>query len=96
MTQAPTSGATVAEHTRQRLFEASRAMPTLFSVRVGESGHRMFWSLREVAMRGLQALGAVSKWLFSTALRVVGIESHGVDPKGADYSFKPPPPEYRP
>jgi len=56
----------------------------------------MFWSLREVAMRGLRALGAVSKWLFSTALRVVGIESHGVDPKGADYLFKPPPTEYRP
>lgn len=47
-------------------------------------------------MRGLRALGAFSKWLFSTVLRVVGIESHGVDPNGADYLYKPRPPEYRP
>lgn len=47
-------------------------------------------------MRGIRALGALSKWIFSTALRVVGIGSHGVDPKGADYLYKPPPPEYRP
>ena len=47
-------------------------------------------------MRGIRALGVMGKWLFSTASRVVGIESHGVDLKSADYLFKPPPPEYRP
>ena len=47
-------------------------------------------------MRGLRALGAGIRWLVSTALRVVGIGSHGVDPKGADYLYEPPPPEYRP
>lgn len=39
-------------------------------------------------MTGLRALGAVSEWLVSTALRVVGIGSHGVDPKGGDYLFQ--------
>lgn len=47
-------------------------------------------------MKPLRALGAVSKWLFNTVLHVVGIQSNGVDPKGADYLFKPRPPEYRP
>lgn len=47
-------------------------------------------------MTGLRALGAVGTWLVGTVLRVVGIGSHGVDPRGADYLFKPPPPEYRP
>ena len=56
----------------------------------------MVLSMKEAVMKPLRAAGSVSKWLFSTVLHVVGIQSHGVDPKGADYLFKPRPPEYRP
>lgn len=56
----------------------------------------MVLSMKEAVMKPLRAVGAVSKWIFSTVLQVMGIQSHGVDPKGADYLFKPRPPEYRP
>lgn len=48
-------------------------------------------------MRMLEAALRGAGWLFRTAIRVVGIQSHGgVDPNGADYLYKPRPPEFRP
>lgn len=48
-------------------------------------------------MRLLRAWGAVAGWSFKAVLRVAGLMSHGgVDPNGADYLYKPRPPEYRP
>ncbi len=48
-------------------------------------------------MRVLRVLGDVAKWCFKTVVRVAGLRSHdGVDPNGADYLYKPRPPEYRP
>lgn len=50
-------------------------------------------------MSVLRSLGDVAKWCGKTVLRVAGLISHrdqGVDPNGADYLYRPKPPEYRP
>ncbi len=48
-------------------------------------------------MSVLRVLGDVVKWCFKTVARVAGLISHdGVDQNGADYLYKPQPPEYRP
>ena len=47
-------------------------------------------------MRFLNSLGAGARWLLKAATRIAGIQSHGVDPNGADNLYKPRPPEYRP
>ena len=48
-------------------------------------------------MRLLGVVGRAVRWLFTTAIRVAGIGAHGgVDPKGADYLYRPRPPEFRP
>ena len=52
--------------------------------------------LKEAVVKPLRVFGAVGKWFFRTVVRVLGIQSHGVDPNGADYLYKPRPPEYRP
>ncbi len=52
--------------------------------------------MREAGVKPLRRVGVVGKWLFRTVARVVGIQSHGVDPNGADYLYNPRPPEYRP
>ena len=78
-----------------RLRFGSRDGPTFLSSR-GRVRPSNVLVREKVEMRGIRALGVMGKWFFSTASRVVGIESHGVDPKSADYLFKPPPPEYRP
>ena len=48
-------------------------------------------------MSVLRVLGVFAKWCFQTVARVAGLRStDGVDPNGADYLYKPRPPEYRP
>lgn len=48
-------------------------------------------------MSVLRILGVVAKWCFKTVVRVAGLIVHGgVDQNGADYLYKPKPPEYRP
>ena len=76
-----------------RAQEYNAFLALTFDERVETS---MVLLMEETVMKPLRAIGAVSRWLFSTVLHVVGIQSHGVDPKGADYLFKPRPPEYRP
>lgn len=58
-----------------------------------------FSTKRETAMRVLRSLGVFARWCAKTVLRVAGLIAHrdqGVDPNGADYLYKPRPPEYRP
>lgn len=42
-------------------------------------------------------IGDVATWSTKTVARVAGLMTQGgVDPDGADYLYKPRPPEYRP
>ncbi len=62
-------------------------------------GERLIRRTEETAMSALRVLGDVAQWCVKTVLRVAGLIVHrdqGVDPNGADYLYKPRPPEYRP